>query len=199
MLAGIVNRSTSRRGRWWVIAAWLLVAVVLVPLQPKLADLASNENEAFLASSAESTRVNDLLDERFALGQEVTAIVAYHRPGGLTETDNQQIAAEGQAICDSKAIPDLKSVTTPYGMSCGEMGGGLEPETGPAMVSADGSTMLMTVETTTEDTARVVSDVAALRAAVPDPESGGLSAYVTGPAAFTYARRAVPARPYRGW
>jgi putative drug exporter of the RND superfamily len=185
MLAGVVNRSTSRRGRWWVIAAWLLVAVVLVPLQPKLADLASNENEAFLAGSAESTRVNDLLDERFALGQEVTAIVAYHRPGGLTEADNQQIAAEAQAVCDSRAIADLKSVTTPYGMYCGEMGGGLEPETGPAMVSADGSTMLMTVETTNEDTAQVVDDVAALRAAVPDPESGGLSAYVTGPAAFT--------------
>jgi RND superfamily putative drug exporter len=185
MLAGIVNRSTGPRTRWWVIGAWVLVAVALVPLQPKLADLASNENEAFLAGSAESTRANDVLDERFALGQEVTAIVAYHRPGGLTEADNEQIAAEARSLCDSKAIPDLKAVVTAYGMSCGEMAGGLEPETGPALVSADGSTMLVTVETTNEDTAQVVSDVATLRTLVPDPDAGGLSAYVTGPAAFT--------------
>ena len=66
------------------------------------------------------------------------------------------------------------------------MAGGLEPETGPAAVSADGSTMLMTVETTNEDTAQVVSDVATLRRLVPDPGSGGLSARTSpGPAAFT--------------
>ena len=185
MLTGIVNRATGRRGRWWVIGAWVLVALVLLPLQPKLADLASNENEAFLAGSAESTRANDLLDERFALGQEVTAIVAYHRPGGLTEADNQQIAAEAKSLCDSRAIPDLKAVVTAYGMACGEMSSGLEPETGPALVSADGSTMLVTVETTNEATAQVVADVATLRTLVPDPAAGGLSAYVTGPAAFT--------------
>ncbi len=185
MLTGIVNRATGRRGRWWVIGAWVLVAFALLPLQPKLADLASNENEAFLAGSAESTRANDLLDERFALGQEVTAIVAYHRSGGLTEADNEQIAAEAQSLCASRAIPDLKAVVTAYGMACGEMSAGLEPETGPALVSADGSTMLVTVETTNEDTARVVADVATLRTLVPDPEAGGLSAYVTGPAAFT--------------
>jgi putative drug exporter of the RND superfamily len=195
MLNGIVNRATGRRSRWWVIGAWVLVALVLLPLQPKLADLASNENEAFLAGSAESTRANDLLDERFALGQEVTAIVAYHRPGGLTEADNQQIAAEAKSLCDSRAIPDLKAVVTAYGMACGEMSSGLEPETGPALVSADGSTMLVTVETTNEATAQVVADVATLRTLVPDPgaggpqaaetDAGGLSAYVTGPAAFT--------------
>jgi RND superfamily putative drug exporter len=185
MLASIVNRATGRRGRWWVIGAWVLVAAALVPLQPKLADLASNENEAFLARSAQSTRANDLLDERFALGQEVTAIVAYHRPGGLTEADNERIAAEARSLCDSKAIPDLKTVITAYQMACGEMGGGLEPETGPATVSADGSTMLVTVETTNEDTAQVVADIATLRKLVPDSDAEGLSAYVTGPAAFT--------------
>ena len=185
MLDGIVNRATGGRGRWWVIAAWMLVAVALVPLQPKLADLASNENEAFLAGSAESTRANDLLDERFEIGQEVTAIVAYHRPGGLTEADTQQIDEETRALCASKAIPDLKAVVTAYGMPCGEMGDNLAPESGPPLLSDDGSTMLVTVETTNEATAQVVSDVAALRAAVPDPDASGLSAYVTGPAAFT--------------
>jgi putative drug exporter of the RND superfamily len=185
MLAGIVNRVTGRRGRWLVIGAWALVAAALVPLQPKLADLASNENEAFLARSAESTRANDLLDERFDLGREVTAIVAYHRQGGLTEADNERISAEARSLCDSRAIPDLKAVVTAYGMACGESAGGLAPETAPAPVSADGSTTLVTVETTNEETAQVVSDVQTLRALVPDPETGGLSAYVTGPAAFT--------------
>jgi RND superfamily putative drug exporter len=186
MLAQIARLVVGRRARWVVIGAWVALAAALAPLQPKLQDKASNENEAFLSRSAESTVVNDLIDERFQLGREVSALVAYTRHGGLTEEDNQRIDQEMRSLCDSRAIRDLKAVTTPYTMACGEMGGAsLAPETPPSMVSEDGSTALVTVDTTNEDTAVVVDDVATLRRLLPDPGGDGLTAYVTGEAGFT--------------
>jgi hypothetical protein len=154
------GRLTGGRARWVVIAAWVVVAAALAPLQPKLQDAASNENEAFLSRSAESTVAGDLVDDRFGTGREVSAIVAYHRPGGLTEADIAQIDAEARSLSDSRAIGDLKAVTTPYTSACGELGGGVVPETPPSQVSADGSTALVSVDTTSEDTRDVVRDVA---------------------------------------
>ncbi len=185
MLARGARFVTGRRARWAVIGAWVAIAAALAPLQPKLQDEASNENEAFLSRSAESTVVNDLIDERFELGREVSALVAYHRPGGLTEDDNQRIDAEMRSLCESGAVADLKAVTTPYGSPCGDFEGSLAPETPPPMVSEDGSTALVTVDTTNEDTAVVVADVATLRQLLPDPGGEGVGAYVTGEAGFT--------------
>lgn len=186
MLMRMSTLSAGRRTPWVVIGAWVLLALALAPLQPRLQDAASNDNEAFLSRSAESTRANDLIDERFDLGSEVSAIVAYTRPGApLTEADYRQIDAEMRALCESRAIPDLKAVVTTTGVACGELGVSLAPETPPGTTSDDGSTVLVSVATTNEDTAAVVDDVAALRERVPDPGGEGLQAYVTGEAGFT--------------
>jgi putative drug exporter of the RND superfamily len=166
-----------------VIAAWVVVAAALAPLQPRLQDEASNENEAFLSRSAESTVVNDLIDERFRTGRGTNAIVAYHRDGGLTEADEQRIQAEAQSLCDSRPVADLKLVVTPYGIACGESVDSAAPETPPPVVSEDGSTALVSVDTTSEDTADVVRDVAALRRVLADRD--GLETFVTGEAGFT--------------
>jgi RND superfamily putative drug exporter len=184
--ARIAAIASGRRTRWVVIGAWMLLALALSPFQPRLQDAASNENEAFLSGSAESTRVNDLIDERFELGREVTAIVVYTRPGApLTEDDYGQIDEEMRALCDRRAIPDLKSVVTPRGVACGNLEESLAPETPPSQVSEDGSTALVTVATSNEDTSVVVENVLALRERLPGPEADGLQSRVTGEAGFT--------------
>jgi putative drug exporter of the RND superfamily len=186
MTARIAAIASGPRTRWIVIGVWVLLALALAPLQPRLQDAASNENEAFLSDSAESTRVNDLVDERFELGREVTAIVVYTRPGApLTDADYQQIDAEMRALCDGRAIADLKSVVTPRGIACGDLGESLAPETPPSQVSDDGSTALVTIATTDEDTSVVVENVLALRERLPGPDAAGLQSRVTGEAGFT--------------
>jgi RND superfamily putative drug exporter len=159
------------------------VAAALAPLQPRLQDEASNENEAFLSRSAESTVVNDLIDERFRTGRGTNAIVAYHRAGGLTEVDEQRIQADARSLCDSRPIADLKMVVTPYGIACGEAADTAAPETPPPTVSTDNSTALVSVDTTSENTADVVEDVATLRRVLPDRD--GLQTIVTGEGGFT--------------
>ena len=174
------------RARWVVIGAWVLVALALAPLQPRLQDAASDENEAFLSASAESTRVNDLLDERFEAGREVTAIVAYTRVDGpLTSADLARMDEDMRALCEDPALRDLDSIVTPSGVACGELGADLAPETPPSQVSGDGRTALATVATTNEDTAVVVEHVATLRARLPGPDAPGLQTRVTGEAGFT--------------
>ena len=179
--------ATGPRSRWAVIGAWVLLALVLAPLQPKLQDEAANENEAFVADSAESTRADDLLDEQFESASGVTAVVVFNRPGAaLTEADNQAMDGALRSLCETRAIPDLKAVVTPYGVPCGELGDdSIAPESGPPRVSADGSTALATVSTRSEDTRVVVEDVAALRAALPGPDAGGLRTFVSGEAGST--------------
>jgi RND superfamily putative drug exporter len=183
MLGRLAQIVAGRRTRWAVIVGWLVLAAALATLQPKLQDEAANENEAFLAASAESTTVNDLLDEEF--GQPVTAIVAYIRDGGLTEADRQRIEADAQAICDA-GIRDLVAVGTPMSRPCEVPGGNpnLAPETPPSPVSDDNSTALVVVETRDEDTAVIVENVKRLREIVGD-RGDGLTAYVTGQAGFT--------------
>ena len=120
MTGAIAAFASGPRTRWIVIGIWVVLALALAPLQPKLQEAASNENEAFLSDSAESTRVNDLIDERFELGREVTAIVLYSRADGpLTDADFQAIDEQMRALCDARAIPDLKSIVTPRGVACG--------------------------------------------------------------------------------
>ena len=63
-------------------------------------DATTNENEDFLPESADSTIVNNLLDEEFG-GRDLPVIVVYNRAGGLTAADRNEISA------DTKRVPEL--------------------------------------------------------------------------------------------
>jgi len=52
----------GRRSRWVVIGAWVVLALVLAPLQPKLQTIASDESQTFFARGTDSQRVDHLLD-----------------------------------------------------------------------------------------------------------------------------------------
>jgi RND superfamily putative drug exporter len=168
-----------------VIAAWLLAALVAIPFQSKLAALASDESDAFKDRAAESTRVDELIDRRFKGGSETTAVVVYTRDGPLTPADRERVASDVQALCNPMQIRDVARVITPVQLGCGELPPITPPPSSPIKaVSEDQTTQLTTVWTRADATETVVKDVAAMRAIIPDPESKGLRAYVTGEAAF---------------
>jgi RND superfamily putative drug exporter len=112
-------------------------------------------------------------------------VLVYIRDSGLTVQDRQRISAEAKSLCASHAIPDLEKVITPWELACGDLSQSSSPATpatGP--ISEDGTTALVTVQTTDDATDRVTEDVATLRALMPDPGAAGLHGYVTGEAAF---------------
>jgi RND superfamily putative drug exporter len=175
----------GRRTKWVVIAAWLLAALIAIPFQSKLEALASDESDAFKDRGAESTRIDEIIDTRFKGGSETTAVALYSRDVPLTPPDAERVAADAMTLCKPGQINDLARVITPVQLACGELPPITPPQSSPIKaISEDQTTQLSTVWTRDDATETVVEDVASIRAVVPDPDSQGLRAYVTGEAGF---------------
>jgi putative drug exporter of the RND superfamily len=182
-----VSALVSRRGtRWAVIAAWLVVALAMVPSQGPLQDVAADESDTFLVRGSESAEARRTIDERFRRGSETAAVIAYHRPGGITPADRDRITRDARAICASATIPSLTLVGTPYGLGCGETDP-LDLSPGPALLtSPDHSVVLASALMSDDSTPVAEAAVATIRGIVPPPagDRTGLRAYVTGEAGF---------------
>ena len=203
MLRRISEFSSGRRSKWAIIAIWVLLALALGQFQPKLQEATTNENEAFLPESAESTEVNDILDDDFATGREVEALIVYQREAGLTAADRARIAEDAEAICDSGELEDVLFVRGAFGRPCAPaaveasvqtqqsqiaigIAGGPAGGEGPALFSDDGSTALTVIGTNSDDSDVILDNVEELRDITPDSEApeGELRSYVTGTAGF---------------
>ncbi|SPT57196.1 MMPL family transporter [Actinomadura madurae] len=100
------NRFSSlpcgRRGKWVVLAVWIVILAVAMPLAGKLTGAQTNESSAWLPSNAESTRVVEE-SERFTPADTFPAVIVYHRDGApLTAADRAKAAAD---------VPRLRAVT----------------------------------------------------------------------------------------
>ncbi|WP_433462326.1 MMPL family transporter [Spirillospora sp. CA-128828] len=100
------NRFSSlpcgRRGKWVVLAVWIVILAIAMPLAGKLTGAQTNEASAWLPSNAESTRVVEE-SKRFTPADTFPAVIVYHRDGGrLTAADRAKAAAD---------VPRLRAVT----------------------------------------------------------------------------------------
>src|SRR4051794_30962681 len=183
----------GRRSRWLVIGAWVLLAVVLAGLQPKLQAKAADESETFRARGAESTTVHHLLDDRFKEGPWSTAVIAFQATRASIFEQNGRIAETMDAICASPTLPQLQGVGSPGGVACGDIGHDLGPENPPSAFSGDSpeTMVLIPVISKHDDTESVSRDVAAIRKLTPKPTADGVRAFVTGPAGFDADRSAA--------
>ncbi len=82
-----LGRVVTRRP-WWVIAAWLVAATVIVLVAPGLGSVTNADQAAFLPASAESARAAALAARDLPESSRVTAVIVVTRPGGtLTAAD----------------------------------------------------------------------------------------------------------------
>jgi putative drug exporter of the RND superfamily len=94
---------TGRRTKWVVLALWIVLAFAFTPLGSKLADETQDDTASFLPESAESTKVVELLDAKFASQETSQGLIVYQRDGGLTEADKATIAEDAKRL---EALPD---------------------------------------------------------------------------------------------
>ncbi|MBU6534398.1 MMPL family transporter [Streptomyces mayonensis] len=80
LLRRVTRAPGGRRGKWYVLAVWLVVAVALGPLAGRLADVEDTGANAFLPRGAESAQVNTEL-ERFRTDTVTPAVVVYTGTG----------------------------------------------------------------------------------------------------------------------
>ncbi|MFI6373339.1 MMPL family transporter [Streptomyces sp. NPDC050546] len=116
LLQHVARAPAGRRGKWLVLAAWLILAVALGPLAGKLGDVEESGPNAFLPRGAESALVNTEL-ERFRTDTVVPAVVVYTGDGAeaAATTDRDGFARyvpAGQEV--SRPIPseDGKALMT---------------------------------------------------------------------------------------
>ncbi|GGX13175.1 putative membrane protein ActII-3 [Streptomyces malachitofuscus] len=86
LLQRIARAPGGRRGKWMVLAAWLIVAVALGPLAGKLGEVEETGPNAFLPHGAESARVNTEL-EKFRTDPVMPAVVVYTGEGAREAAD----------------------------------------------------------------------------------------------------------------
>src|SRR3954464_6038031 len=118
MISRVTGFALGRRSRGAGIGAWVLLAVALGGLQPKLQHKAADESKTFRARSAESTKVHDLLDARFPEGGKSTAVIAFVARTGTIAQQQGPIGQRLAAICDGDAMSELTGVGTPDGVAC---------------------------------------------------------------------------------
>lgn len=101
------------RRRWWIIAAWVLAAIVIVPLSPKLGDVTNSDESSFLPGSYESAQADKLAAEAFPGDAGATALLVFKRADGatLTTADRAAIANAARAV-GASAIERVEGIQT---------------------------------------------------------------------------------------
>jgi putative drug exporter of the RND superfamily len=108
----LASTVAGRRGKWLVIAAWVVLLFVFAPLGSKLADKTRDDTESFLPKNAESTEVVRLLENEFPEGETATGLIVYQREGGLTQADKEKIRRDAFLI--SSDVPVTKPPAVPF-------------------------------------------------------------------------------------
>jgi RND superfamily putative drug exporter len=111
-MSALASLVTGRRSKWAVIALWIVAVAAVAPLGSKLADVTNDETASFLPAEAESTRVQELLKERFPGGETTIGLMVYRREGGLTDADKAKIARDARRVED--AIPVTQPAQVPF-------------------------------------------------------------------------------------
>ncbi len=153
----------GRRGKWVVLAVWLIVLAAAGPLGGRFESVQTNEQRARLPNGTESLRVADL-SRQFPSGERTPAVVVVHRDGALTSGDRDAIAAMRTGI---DALPARE----------------IEPAD-PPRFAPDGTAAIVRVPIRTGDIDVLEQAVTAIRGITRDmPE--GLTAEVGGGAGFS--------------
>ncbi|HEX2128476.1 MAG TPA: MMPL family transporter [Solirubrobacterales bacterium] len=169
----LANSVSGRRGKWIVLAIWVVAAVILMPLGGKLADETRDDTTSFLPESAESTEVVERLDRDFPGGETTQGLIVYHREGGLTSADRGKIAEDARAI---EALPeediDLERILAPFA-----------PGSPSELVAPSGDLAytVLTVPTNFEESGDWGENVRDLTG----DEAGGMDIYLTGDLGFS--------------
>jgi RND superfamily putative drug exporter len=159
----------GRRGKWLVLAFWIVLLVVFAPLGSKLADKTQDDTESFLPKNAESTKVVRTLDKDFKAGETSDGLIVYQRKGGLTAADKDKIRRDAFQV--SSEIPVTQPPAVPF-LSTSP----------PGLVSPDGS-VAYTVITVPLDFDKLGDWGKEVKNATGEG-SGGLKIYLTGDLGF---------------
>ncbi len=174
LLHALTDASTSRRGKFVTIALWLLCAIVLTGVAPKLAGLYDNSIQQRIPANDDSQVAQRLLLQAFPSSRGTPAVLVFYDPGGLGVDDRIRI----------KQISDWLALQQRFGVVSAVLSPFTVPASTPQLISQDGSTMTLITQLpgSATDQATQVS-VKRIRQHLQQMTAGSpLKAHLTGPA-----------------
>jgi putative drug exporter of the RND superfamily len=154
----------GRLTKWLTVAAWLVIAALLVPLGAKLADAEKNDAKSWLPASAETTRAIERAEAAYPNTDQLVAVVAYENPGGIGDADRATVEADRAAF--RALAPD--------------------GQVGPAVPSGDGRALLVSFPLAGDEKAQT-DGVKKVRAIIAGASPAGSSQAEPRPAGLTTA------------
>ena len=101
-----LNRFTSwvssRKGAWLVLITWLAVIGVLTSLAPGSKQFAVNSGEGSIHDDNPSALAKQVMEKHFPSDDGLPALVVFHNPKGLSETDIAQVKAMSAWLSSSE-------------------------------------------------------------------------------------------------
>ncbi|SNT43753.1 putative drug exporter of the RND superfamily [Actinacidiphila glaucinigra] len=158
----------GRRGKWVVVALWLVLLVAVAPLAQKLTDAQQNDSSSWLPGGAESTQVLEL-QKRF-LPDTAPAVVVYARPGGLTDADRATVRQDAERIREMTAHGVFGDRT-------------VGPVYEKRAAGPRGAQLIVPIDMDEGGWTGLADAVAGIRAVTAD-DTGGLEVHITGPGGF---------------
>lgn len=147
-----------RRGKWLVLAAWLLAAMTLGALAGKLGEVQDTSANAFLPRGAESAQVNVEL-EKFRTHDLLPAVAVYTSDRPLTDAARSKVEADRA---------EFANIAEPG------------QQVPPAVPSEDGMALMVVIPLSGEDQEVLAEKVEELRSVAAANAPPGLDAKVGG-------------------
>ncbi|HXA29872.1 MAG TPA: MMPL family transporter [Candidatus Angelobacter sp.] len=164
----------AARFRWWVLGAWVVVAVVLNVVVPQLSEVIKKDTVPFVPASAEVMRGYDVMSRQFNGGHAGgDAIVVMEDSGGISDADRAYYARIVAAVrADRQRTVDVQDYIA-------------HPEFKASATSKDGRALFLPIMLRAEvSTPQADGDAAWLRALLLQDKPSTLHAYVTGDTAI---------------
>ena len=98
MIGRWIAAVTGPRGRWVVVALWLVLGVAGLVARTQIGEVTAAGQASYLPAHAESTQVVDLLQRDFKGGDDVPVLVVFERNGGLSAADLDTIGRLGEGL-----------------------------------------------------------------------------------------------------
>lgn len=101
------------RKRWWVLATWVIAAVLLVTLAPSLSSIQNNDQSSFLPSKYESIQATNVAKKLSAKTNTPTDIIIFKNKSGTALTVAEQTAiSQKVAQLNSRHLAHVQAVVT---------------------------------------------------------------------------------------
>ncbi|MCR8645169.1 MMPL family transporter [Paenibacillus sp. N1-5-1-14] len=169
--------TSSSKGAKVVIAVWLIGIILLSTLAPGSKLYAQSSKEGSIHEDTPAAVAQQIASEQFPSKDGLTALLVFHREGGLTTDDRQGILDMSKWLASDQKPADVASALPYHSMP---------PQVQESMFSQDKTTLLLNIALTKDATSdQVYNALQAIRDHVKDAKLDGVQFEITGPAGIS--------------